>query len=189
MSIWTTSCLFPDMRYAGLIGRVNVGKNRLSMADLREAMEREGFANVETVVASGNVLFDHDERPSAGIADKLAHLVAERFGFDTFAVVLTREELAAAIDASPFKGEGEDKQVHTVFLDGDLDPIAYNAMIAAYQGRGPERIEQGRRAVHVDFVDGVSQSRLTPGFIERRLGVAGTARNRRSLQRILDKMA
>lgn len=176
------------MRYAGLIGRVNVGKNRISMAELREAMERDGFENVETVVASGNVLFDHAERPSAGIADKLAHLVAEHFDFDTFAVVLTREELAASIDGNPFKGEGEDKQVHTIFLDDELDPIAYNAMITAYQGRGEERIEPGKRAIHVDFIDGVGNSRLTPAFIERRLGARGTARNRRSLHRILDKM-
>lgn len=163
------------------------------MAELRDAMERDGFENVETVVASGNVLFDHAERPSAGIADKLAHLMAEQFEFETFAVVLTRDELAAAIASDPFAGEGEDKQVHTIFLDGDLDPIAYNAMLAAYQGRGPERIVAGQsagvgRAIHVDFVDGVGQSRLTPAFIERRLGVGGTARNRRSLQRILDKM-
>ena len=44
-------------RYVALLGSINVGGNRLSMADLREAMEREDFENVETVVASGNVKF------------------------------------------------------------------------------------------------------------------------------------
>lgn len=175
-------------RYAGLIARVNVGKNRISMAELREFMEREGFANVETVVASGNVLFDHDDRPSAGIAEKLGHLIAGHFGFDTFAVVLTQGELSAVIDADPFAGEGDDKLVHTHFLEGDLDPIAFNAMVAAYQGRGPERIVAGKGVIHVDYVEGVGKSRLTPAFIERRLGVEHTARNRRSLKRILDKM-
>ena len=180
-------------RYAGLIARVNVGRNRISMAELREAMEREGFANVETVVASGNVLFDHEPRPSAGIAEKLGLLITERFGFDTFAIVLTREELAAVIDADPFAGEGEDKFVHTHFLQDPLDPIAFNAMLAAYQGRGAERIVAGPKAgsvptIHVDYVEGAGNSRLTPAFIERRLGTQHTARNRSSLRRILDKM-
>ena len=72
-------------RYVALLGSINVGGNRLLMADLREALEREDFAEVETVVASGNVLFSHDERPSEGLAEKLAHVVRERFGIDTFA--------------------------------------------------------------------------------------------------------
>ena len=51
-------------RYVALFGSINVGGNRLTMADLRAAFEAEGFRNVETVVASGNVLFDHDARPT-----------------------------------------------------------------------------------------------------------------------------
>ena len=58
-------------RYVALLGSINVGGNRLKMADLREALEREDFADVETVVASGNVLFSHDERPSEGLAEKI----------------------------------------------------------------------------------------------------------------------
>ena len=40
-------------RYLALFGSINVGGNRLKMADLRYAFEREEFENVETVVASG----------------------------------------------------------------------------------------------------------------------------------------
>ena len=52
-------------RYVAFLGTINVGGNRLTMADLRAAFEREEFAKVETVVASGNVLFD---RPRAADA-------------------------------------------------------------------------------------------------------------------------
>ena len=48
------------MRYVALLGSINGGGNRLKMADLRESLEREEFEDVETVVASGNVLFSHD---------------------------------------------------------------------------------------------------------------------------------
>ena len=47
-------------RYVALLGSINLGGNRLKMAELREALEREDFEEVETVVASGNVLFAHD---------------------------------------------------------------------------------------------------------------------------------
>ena len=58
-------------RYVAFFGSINVGSNRLTMADLRWAFEREGFENVETIVASGNVLFDFDERPTDGLEELL----------------------------------------------------------------------------------------------------------------------
>src|SRR3546814_9281004 len=67
-------------RYVALFGSINVGGNRLKMVDLRSAFEAEGFSDVETVVASGNVLFDHDARPTRGLAEKLAMMVGDRFG-------------------------------------------------------------------------------------------------------------
>jgi hypothetical protein len=41
----------------------------------------------------------------------------------------------------------------------------------------------------IDFGEVVGSSRLTGPFMARRLGCEGTARNMRSLARILDKMA
>ena len=78
-------------RYAAFFASINVGGNRLLMTDLREALEREEFADVETVVASGNVLFSHDQRPSEGLSEKLAYNLRDRFDIDTFAAVRSRD--------------------------------------------------------------------------------------------------
>src|SRR5688572_3195885 len=99
-------------RYAAFFGSINVGGNRLKMTELRDALEREDFDDVETVVASGNVLFSHDERPSEGLAEKLAYVLRDKFEIDTFAAVRSREEVQAAIDDNPFHGAGEDGFVH-----------------------------------------------------------------------------
>lgn len=175
-------------QFAALLGAINMGGNRLSMADLREALERENFEAVETVIASGNLLFEHEDRPSTGIAEKIGHIVRERFDIDSFAVVLTREELAAALAHNPLRQNGDPKQVHTVFLESEMDADAFEALVTDYAGRGPERIAAGKRALHVDYCEGVGRSKLTAPYIERRLGMRGTARNMNSLQRILDKM-
>jgi len=171
-------------RYVALLGSINVGGNRLKMAELREALEREDFADVETVVASGNVLFSHDERPSDGLAEKIAHIVRDRFGIDTFAVVRNRDELKASIEGNPFKGQNEDKFVHTLFLQEALDREAFDAFAKGYSG--PERVAAGTREFFVDFGDSVADSKL--GQAMRHLKLRSTARNVRSLQRMLDKM-
>jgi uncharacterized protein (DUF1697 family) len=176
-------------RYAALLGSINVGGNRLKMADLVAAMEKRGFANVETVVASGNVLFDHDRAPDAELQEAIAGLVTADFGIDTFAAVRTPDELEAALTESPFAGKGEDKLVHVHFLADQPSQAQFAALIADHEGRGPEKLAPGSRALHIDYVSGVGNSKLTGSFIERRLGCKGTARNVRSLKRIIEKLS
>jgi uncharacterized protein (DUF1697 family) len=173
-------------RYVALFGSINVGGNRLTMADLRAAFAAEGFVDVETVVASGNVLFGHPERPDAGLEEKLTLMMRQRFGMTSAALVRSRQALAAAIATNPFAGSGDEALVHTLFLAGPLDPALFERLVAEH--RGPERIAAGDRALHIDYAAGVGQSKLTSAFIERRLGHRGTARNLRSMNRILAKM-
>jgi uncharacterized protein (DUF1697 family) len=175
-------------RYVALLGSINVGGNRLKMDELKTALEDHGFANVATVVASGNVLFDHAQAADAKLEDAIAGVVKGRFGIATFAAVRTKAELEAALEESPFAGKGEDKFVHVHFLSQQPSKAQFDKLVADHAGRGPEKLAPGTRALHVDFVDGAGNSKLTGDFVHRRLGGKGTARNVRSLQRMLDKM-
>ena len=112
------------MRHVAFLGSINVGGNRLKMAELKAALEQAGLANVATVTASGNVLFDHDGAADETLAQRIGKVVQDRFGIDCTVVVRTRDELAAAIADNPFAGDGEENLVHTVFLDGPLDRAA-----------------------------------------------------------------
>lgn len=175
-------------RYVALFGSINVGGNRVTMADLRWAFEREGFTGVETVVASGNVLFEFDDRPSEGLEDLFEHMIHDRFDIRSFVAVRTRDELARVIAENPFAADGAENQVHTLFLSGQPDQARFEHLIADQAARGPERLAPGDRALHVDYVDGAGNSRLTHAFIERRLECRCTARSLRSMKRILEKL-
>ena len=180
-------------RYCAFFGSINVGGNRLTMAELRAAFAAEGFENVETVVASGNVLFDFPERPTPGLEEKLGLMMAEKFQMRSMVAVRDRAEVAAAIADNPFNGVGEDKFVHTMFLERQADRDQFNVLVADHADRGPEKLALGDRALYIEFCTredggGVAESKLTGPYIERRLGCKGTARNMRSLARILAKM-
>ena len=175
-------------RYIAFLGSINVGGNRLSMAELRHALEREDFEAVETVVASGNVLFDYDERPTEGLEELIAHVLADRFDIDSFVAVRSAEDVRAAIEGNPFAATGDEAKVHTMFLSGEVGELTFASMAETHATRGPERLALGRRCLYIDYVEGVGGSRLSHAFIERRLGCRGTSRNIRSLRRILDKM-
>lgn len=174
-------------RYVALLGSINVGGNRLKMAELKSALEDEGFENVATVVASGNVLFDHAKTPDAKLEQQIARIVKDRFGIDTFAAVRNTEELAAAVEDNPFVKDGEAKFVHTIFLSDMLDRAAFEAFAKAYDG--PERLAAGKREFFVDFVEGVGRSKLDPAMAKAKVvKCRATARNVRSIRRMLEKM-
>lgn len=176
-------------RYVALFGSINVGGNRVTMADLRWAFEREGLNGLETVVASGNLLFDYDDRPLDGLEDLFAHVMLERFDIKSFVAVRDRAAIAQAVEGNPFTGIGKDNLVHTLFLERQPDQAAFDKLAADQAMRGLEKLAIGERSIYIDFVSSVAESKLTSAFIERRLGCRGTARNVRSIARILSKMS
>ena len=175
-------------RYVALLGSVNVGGNRVKMSDLKAALENEGFSNVATVVASGNVLFEHARAGDAKLGEEIAGLIKQRFGFDSLVAVRTKAEVLSAVEDNPFHGDGQDKFVHTIFLDGQPIQERFDALLAEHRDKGGERLALGPRALYLDYVHGVGVSSLTGAFLQRRLGVRGTARNMTSLKRIHEKM-
>lgn len=175
------------MRYVALLGSINVGGNRLKMAELKAALEDEGFENVATVVASGNVLFDHSKAADAQLEGRLAQIVKNRFDIDSFAAVRSEAELERAVEDNPFLEDGEAKFVHTIFLSEPLDREAFERFADGYSG--PERLAAGEREFFVDFREGVGRSKLDPALAKAKvLRGRATARNVRSLRRILEKM-
>jgi uncharacterized protein (DUF1697 family) len=175
-------------RYVALFESINVGGNRLTMADLRYAFEREEFEDVETVVASDNVLFSFDERPTEGLEDLFAHMMRERFDMESFVAVRNGDEIAAAIEGNPFRSQGADNMVHTHFLAMQPSPERAAELIKVQAERGPEKLAMGDRSLFIDYSSSAGDTRLTSAFITRRLGCDGTGRDMRSLARILDKM-
>tara|TARA_B100000678_G_scaffold179799_1_gene150041 strand:- start:613 stop:1152 length:540 start_codon:yes stop_codon:yes gene_type:complete len=175
-------------RAVAFLGSINVGGNRLKMADLTSALAAAGLAQVETVTASGNVLFDPQGRSAKEAEALIAETLADRFGLDVLVTVRSRDEVVSAIAQNPFQGEGEDRFVHTHFLEGQPTQVQFDRLVADHAERGSEKLSLGERMLFVDYVDGTGNSRLTGPFIERRLESRGTARNMRSLKRILEKM-
>ena len=172
--------------YAALFGALNVGGNRLKMADLCKAVSACGFSNVRSVMASGNVVFEVNEDDIDVLQKRLTACVRETFGFDSFAVVRDRDALKSEMDGNPFRAGGESKFVLTHMLVAPPPKGALENLVAA--NSGSERIAGKGRSVYIDFVDGVGSSKLARPLLRRHLGVEGTARSMSSIAKILAKM-
>lgn len=174
-------------RYCAFFESIEVDGHRLSMADLRYAFAREEIDNAETVISNGNVLFDYEDRPTEGLEELFAYMMRERFDMRSFTAVRNREEIRAAAEDNPFAVGGEEDLVHSVLLEKQPAQDEFASLVDHFDRRGTGRLALGNRCLFVACAGGAAEGKVTLDFIGKRLG-RGTARDVRSLTRILAKM-
>ncbi|MWB99716.1 DUF1697 domain-containing protein [Agromyces seonyuensis] len=112
--------------WIALLRGVNVGGITVRSAELAELFRDLGFEGVRTVLASGNVAFASDDADAGALKSRIEAALGERFGYDAWIVLLTREALAAAADGFPFDADDPSRQPYLVFGSDDavLDELA-----------------------------------------------------------------
>jgi uncharacterized protein (DUF1697 family) len=171
-----------------LLRAVNVsGRNKVPMAQLREALAVDGeLRNVSTYIASGNIICDAPVDAASACA-RVRELIHAEFDVDTPVIARTHDELASALTSNLFE-HGAENLVHAMFLESEPNPGA----VAALNERlvpGEELALLGRELWINYSADGVRASKLTKAVLDRALGVAGTARNLRTVRTLVELTA
>ena len=88
-------------RYAAFLRGVMPTNAR--MADLRRAFEAAGFADVETVLGSGNVLFTARAAPEASLERRAEAAMTRVLGHAFLTIVRPVDELRALLEGDPYR--------------------------------------------------------------------------------------
>jgi uncharacterized protein (DUF1697 family) len=169
-----------------LLRGINIGpRQRVSMPELRELIEGLGHTDVQTLVQSGNVVFTARAKP-ATLEKKLEQEIEKQLGVDPKVVVRTRDELAAAIEASPFDVPPNPKNLHVTFLSGEPDAAAREQLEAA--DFGVDRLAFQGREIYIAYEDGMGRSDLAKLLARAKLGVAATDRNWNTVTTLLEML-
>lgn len=147
------------MKYAIFFRGVNVGGHgKLSMAELRDALEADGFDDVSTYLQSGNAVVGVPGRSStAKIGERVRLALVNGLGASPELVVRTHAELTKVIDANPFPGPADEKPswFHVFFLSEKPDRKAS----IDREKLGPDDYAFGDRCVYLHFVNSPGRSR------------------------------
>ena len=81
-------------RYIAFLRAINVGGHTVKMDRLREIFESLGFANVETFIASGNVVFETTALDTAALETRIAAALQAALGYEVATFIRTEAELA-----------------------------------------------------------------------------------------------
>jgi len=89
------------MRYVALLRAVNVGGRTVKMDRLRTLFEELKLRNVETYIASGNVIFESTAAANA-LESRIEKHLSKSLGFDVPTLVRSTEDFAAVAGHDPF---------------------------------------------------------------------------------------
>jgi uncharacterized protein (DUF1697 family) len=160
-----------------LLRAVNLaGHNKVGMADLRALLTELGFAKPQSLLQSGNLIFEASGRP-AELERTLEGEAKKRLALETDFFVRTAADWKTVVAGNPFPEEAKRDPGHlvVVFLREAPDARAVAALRDAISGR--ELVEARGRHAYLVYPDGIGRSKVTAALIERKLGTRGTARN------------
>ena len=162
--------------YIALLRAVNVGgTGKLPMADLKAMCLELGFTQVQTYIASGNVVFQSalsESKVKAGLEAKLQAYAGKPVGVH----IRTTAQMQAVRDGNPFP-QAAPNRVMAIFLDAPAD----KATLAAVTGQKDEQIELGLNELYVHYGEGMVQSKLKIPASK-----TGTARNMNTVAKLTE---
>lgn len=169
-----------------LVRAVNVGGTaKLPMAVWRELAASLGASDVVTYIASGNMVCTVAGDPHT-FDRALEQAVKERCGFFREVISRTRDEVCAALDAHSFEVV-DPASSYVCFLS---DEPAAEAIAAAHELRtGEDRWDVVGREMHLRYAHGAGRPQMSDVAIGRALGVSGTARNVRTVRKLIELSA
>jgi len=171
-------------RVVAFLRGMNLGKRRITNADLCRAFSAMGFANVVPFLASGNVIID---APSAGAAEleaRIAAGLADILGYPVPTFVRSAATLLEIAAFVPFSADivaGTAGKVQVMFLGRQPSPAARARVLA--MATEDDRFAQRGRELYWLPKGNLSDSELSIKAIESVLGPV-TIRGKQTVVRL-----
>lgn len=176
------------MRYVALLRGIGPMNPNMRNDKLRGVLERLGFQNVQTVVSSGNVLFDADSGEASTLESVVEEAWPEQLGFRSTTIIRTGEEMLDLVEDSPFRDLADTPaaRLQVTFLK-------HAPKMAPPVPRTPEGGGFTIAAVGEREVCSVLEPAGSPGpdlmrWLDRTFGRENTTRSWTSVQRIVRKL-
>src|SRR5258705_3338698 len=103
-------------KYVAFLRAINVGGHTVKMDYLRGLFEALGFTNVETFIASGNVIFDSRSRNSRTLERKIDASLELTLGYAVATFIRSTSDLAEVANYKPFSEKELSEAGNTLYI-------------------------------------------------------------------------
>lgn len=170
-------------RHIAFLRAINVGSHTVTMDRLGKLFRELGLKDVETFIASGNVIFNSAAKP-ASLEAKLERHLQQALGYEVATFIRTDAEVARVAGHVPFKDTpaGFAGALVVGFLRQPLDAATKKAVLAL--STTVDALHVNDRELYWRTARGQSDSTLTYALFERTLKGKATFRNINTVMRL-----
>jgi len=172
--------------YISLLRGINVsGQKKIKMAALKVVYESLKFEHVKTYIQSGNVVFQ-STNDKVTIKNNIETAIKEHFDFDVPVLILTNEQLENTAKSLPFPAidiEEEGSKIIVFFLSESVSNDQEKTF-GAYLTNS-EQLVLNQNVIYLYCPEGSGKSKLTNKLIETKLKLTSTARNIKTVNKLL----
>jgi uncharacterized protein (DUF1697 family) len=170
--------------FVALLRGVNVGgANRLPMAALQTAFADAGGREVETLLQSGNVVFEAAANAGEAVVERARTSIARVLNIDAPIVLRDGESWSRLVAGNPFIAAGADSEtLHAACLSAA--PSAERIARLETNRSPPDAFVVVGAEVYLSLPNGVARSKLSNAWLDARLGVVSTMRNWRTVTKL-----
>jgi uncharacterized protein (DUF1697 family) len=115
-------------QYVAFLRGINVGGHRVKMEGLRGHFAALGFEDVETFLASGNVVFVSPEDDAVALEQRIEKRLAKELGFATATQLRTLRALAEVVAYPAFPRARTDDSLYVCFLRAEPEAATRRAI-------------------------------------------------------------
>jgi uncharacterized protein (DUF1697 family) len=110
-------------RYIAFLRGINLGNRRLPMSRLKALFAELGFGEIETFIASGNVLFTSKVTDPGRLETRIAKHLESSLGYPVDTFLRTAGQVAAIARSKPFPEDGQEGiTIHVGFWQRPVTP-------------------------------------------------------------------
>ncbi len=173
--------------YIALLRGINVsGQKKIRMVDLRQLLTQMGFENVVTYIQSGNIVLKSREKDLRVLEKGIAEAIHNAYGFDVPVLVKSKEEIQSIIQSNPFNNV-EDLEANRVYFVLLKEVPESDLVEALGKETFPnEKFSISDNCVYLSCAKGYGNSKCDNNFFERKLKVAATTRNFRTMNKLVE---
>ncbi|MGI8482559.1 MAG: DUF1697 domain-containing protein [Chthoniobacterales bacterium] len=174
-------------KYVAFLRAINVGGRNVKMGQLRRIFEAIGLANVETFIASGNVLFEARSKSTDALEKNIAAALQDSLGYPVKTFVRSDAEIGAIVGHEPFNaGKSTVGGIYVVFLPC---PIAEEIRLKLLSLQTEtDKFNFHRREIFWRCLTNFSDSGFAGPRLEKTLGVLITVRSATTVRKIAAKI-
>jgi len=177
-------------RYIALLRAINVGGHVVKMDRLRALFGELGLSQVETFIASGNVLFNSSSKSGPALERKIEQHLRARLGYEVATFIRTPAEVRQVAAHEPFSAAVMARPYHALYVSflRDAPPATARRAVEALSGPNDDFHVHERELYWLSRVP-FGESKVAGPLLERILGMPATSRNITSLRKLAARCA